>query len=84
MRHVPHGPKPQALAVHFEGPGVAVMCRVGLARYPGNPAICGNCMNSTWSQTPSVCGEDVAAFIRPPSGDRILSMHREEKVRCAP
>ena len=44
MRHVPHGPHCKLCAVPFEGPGGAVMRHLGFARYPGNPAICGNCI----------------------------------------
>ena len=46
MRHVPHGPNCKLCAVPFEGPGGAVMRHLGFARYPGNPAICGNCIKS--------------------------------------
>ena len=30
----------------FRGPGGAVLRHVGFARFPGNPAICGNCIKS--------------------------------------
>jgi len=44
MRRLPHGPNCKLCAAPFEGPGGAVLRHVGFARYPGNPAICGNCM----------------------------------------
>ena len=44
MRHIPHGPNCKLCAVPFEGPGGAVLRRVGFARYPGNPAICSSCI----------------------------------------
>jgi adenylate cyclase len=46
MRHVPRAPHCKLCAVPFEGPGGAVMRHLGFARYPGNPAICGNCIKS--------------------------------------
>ena len=44
MRHLPHGPNCKLCAAPFEGPGGAVLRHVGFARFPGNPAICGNCI----------------------------------------
>ena len=44
MRRLPHGPNCKLCAAPFEGPGGAVLRHVGFARYPGNPAICSNCM----------------------------------------
>lgn len=46
MRHIPHGPNCKLCAAPFEGPGGAVLGRLGYARYPGNPAICGSCIKS--------------------------------------
>jgi adenylate cyclase len=44
MRRVPHGPHCKLCAAPFEGAGGAVMRHLGFGRYPGNPAICGNCI----------------------------------------
>jgi adenylate cyclase len=44
LRRLPHGPHCKLCAVPFEGAGGAVMRHFGFARYPGNPAICGNCI----------------------------------------
>ena len=46
MRQIPHGPNCKLCAAPFEGPGGAILRRVGFARYPGNPAICGACIKS--------------------------------------
>jgi adenylate cyclase len=44
MRHIPHGPNCKLCAAPFEGPGGAVLRRLGFARYAGNPQICGSCI----------------------------------------
>ena len=44
MRRLPHGPNCKLCAAPFEGPGGMVLRHIGFARYPGNPAICSNCM----------------------------------------
>ena len=44
MRRLPHGPNCKLCAAPFEGPAGAVLRHVGFARFPGNPAICGNCI----------------------------------------
>ena len=44
LRRVPRGPNCKLCAAPFEGPGGAVLRHVGFARYPGNPAICSNCI----------------------------------------
>jgi adenylate cyclase len=44
MRRLPHGPHCKLCAAPFEGPAGAVLRHVGFGRYPGNPAICGNCI----------------------------------------
>ena len=44
MRHVPHGPNCKLCNAPFEGLGGAVLRHVGFARFPGNPAICANCI----------------------------------------
>jgi len=44
MRRIPHGPNCKICAAPFEGLGGAVLKHVGFARFPGNPAICGNCI----------------------------------------
>jgi len=44
MRRVPHGPNCKLCAAPFEGPGGAVLRHVGFGRFPGNPAICSNCI----------------------------------------
>lgn len=44
FRHLPSAPHCKLCAAPFEGPGGAVLRHVGFARFPGNPAICGNCI----------------------------------------
>jgi adenylate cyclase len=44
MRRLPHGPNCKLCAAPFEGPGGAVLRRLGFARFPGNPAICNACI----------------------------------------
>ena len=46
FRRLPSEPRCKLCAAPFEGPGGAVLRRVGFARYAGNPAICGNCIRS--------------------------------------
>ena len=46
FRRVPSSPRCKLCTAPFEGPGGAVLRHVGFARYPGNPAICGNCIKS--------------------------------------
>jgi len=46
MRRLPHGPNCKLCAAPFEGPAGAVLKHIGFARFPGNPAICGSCINS--------------------------------------
>ena len=45
MRRLPHGPNCKLCAAPFEGPAGAVLRHFGFARFPGNPAICGSCIN---------------------------------------
>ena len=44
VRHFPASPRCKLCLSPFEGIGGAVFRRVGFARYPGNPAICSNCI----------------------------------------
>ena len=44
MRHLPHAPNCKLCAAPFEGPAGAVLRHIGFARFPGNPAICSNCI----------------------------------------
>ena len=44
MRRVPTSPRCKICASPFEGIGGAVLRHVGFARFPGNPAICQNCI----------------------------------------
>ena len=44
FRRLPSSPHCKLCAAPFEGPGGAVLRHVGFARFPGNPAICGNCI----------------------------------------
>jgi adenylate cyclase len=44
MRRLPSAPHCKLCAAPFEGPAGAVLRHVGFARFPGNPAICGNCI----------------------------------------
>ena len=44
FRRVPSSPHCKLCAAPFEGPGGAVLRHVGFARFPGNPAICSNCI----------------------------------------
>jgi adenylate cyclase len=44
MRRMPSAPHCKLCAAPFEGPVGAVLRHVGFARFPGNPAICGNCI----------------------------------------
>ena len=46
FRAIPSSPRCKLCAAPFEGAGGAVLRRVGFARYPGNPAMCGNCIKS--------------------------------------
>ena len=46
FRRVPSSPRCKLCAAPFEGLGGVVLRHVGFARYPGNPAICGNCIKS--------------------------------------
>src|SRR5215210_1022071 len=46
FRRIPRGPNCKLCAAPFAGPGGAVMRHLGFARFPGNPAICGNCIKS--------------------------------------
>jgi adenylate cyclase len=45
FRRLPSSPHCKLCAAPFEGLGGAVLRHVGFARYPGNPSICGNCIN---------------------------------------
>ena len=44
VRHFPAAPRCKLCLSPFEGVGGAVFRRVGFGRYPGNPAICTNCI----------------------------------------
>jgi adenylate cyclase len=44
FRRLPSSPHCKLCAAPFEGPGGAVLRHVGFARFPGNPAICSNCI----------------------------------------
>ena len=44
VRHFPASPRCKLCLSPFEGIGGAVFRQVGFARYPGNPAICSNCI----------------------------------------
>ena len=44
VRHFPASPRCKLCLSPFEGVGGAVFRRVGFGRYPGNPAICSNCI----------------------------------------
>ena len=44
FRRLPSSPHCKLCATPFEGPGGAVLRHVGFARFPGNPAICNNCI----------------------------------------
>lgn len=44
FRRIPSAPHCKLCAVPFEGPGGAVLRHLGFARFPGNPAICSNCI----------------------------------------
>ena len=44
VRHFPAAPRCKLCLSPFEGVGGAVFRRVGFGRYPGNPAICSNCI----------------------------------------
>ena len=44
MRHVPSSPRCKLCAAPFEGVGGAVFRHFGFGRFPGNPAICANCI----------------------------------------
>jgi adenylate cyclase len=46
LRRLPHGPNCKLCAAPFEGPAGAVLRRIGFARFPGNPSICGSCIKS--------------------------------------
>lgn len=44
FRRIPSSPHCKLCAVPFEGPGGAALRHVGFGRFPGNPAICGQCI----------------------------------------
>jgi adenylate cyclase len=44
LRHVPASPRCKLCAAPFAGAGGAIFRHVGFARFPGNPAICQNCI----------------------------------------
>ena len=44
FRHVPSSPRCKLCAAPFEGVGGALLRHVGFGRFPGNPAICTNCI----------------------------------------
>ena len=44
FRHVPSSPRCKLCAAPFEGLGGALLRHVGFGRFPGNPAICTNCI----------------------------------------
>ena len=45
VKHFPASPRCKLCLSPFEGIGGAVFRRVGFSRYPGNPAMCSNCIN---------------------------------------
>jgi adenylate cyclase len=45
FRHVPSDPRCKLCSAPFGGPGGAVLKHVGFGRFPGNPAICQNCIS---------------------------------------
>jgi adenylate cyclase len=44
LRHVPASPRCKLCAAPFAGAGGAVLRHLGFGRFPGNPAICTNCI----------------------------------------
>lgn len=46
LRRMPTGPRCKLCAAPFAGPGGAILRHVGFGRYPGNPALCNNCISS--------------------------------------
>jgi adenylate cyclase len=45
VKHVPSPPRCKLCAVPFAGIGGAVLGHLGFGRFPGNPALCQNCVN---------------------------------------
>jgi adenylate cyclase len=45
LKRVPEAPRCKLCAAPFAGVGGAVLRHVGFARFPGNPALCQNCIN---------------------------------------
>jgi adenylate cyclase len=45
LKHAPHDPRCKLCAAPFEGVGGAVLRHMGFGRFPGNPALCQNCIN---------------------------------------
>ena len=45
MLHLPSDPRCKLCSAPFGGPGGAVLRHFGFARFPGNPAICQNCIS---------------------------------------
>src|SRR5262245_12477790 len=44
MKRIPSSPRCKICKAPFAGPGGALMRNMGFARFPGNPAICENCI----------------------------------------
>ena len=45
LKRAPHDPRCKLCAAPFEGIGGAVLRHMGFGRFPGNPALCQNCIN---------------------------------------
>jgi adenylate cyclase len=45
MRRIPSSPRCKLCAAPFTGPGGAILRHVGFGRFPGNPAMCTNCIS---------------------------------------
>lgn len=46
LKRIPSAPRCKLCAAPFEGAGGAILRHVGFARFPGNPALCRNCITS--------------------------------------
>lgn len=45
LKRAPHDPRCKLCAAPFEGIGGTLLRHIGFARFPGNPALCQNCIN---------------------------------------
>src|SRR6185436_15405801 len=46
MKRIPSSPRCKLCAAPFEGAGGALLRHLGFGRFPGNPALCNNCITS--------------------------------------